>query len=61
MWRIKLGFRQQELAVQAGISPALIVAIERYGHLPGTDVRAKLAKALGVRESLLWPENTEVR
>jgi len=55
LWRLSLGFKQQELAAQAGVSPAQIVAIERYYHLPGPEVRAKLAAALGVSELQLWP------
>lgn len=58
-----LDFKQQELAVQAHISPALLVAVERYGYLPSPEVRAKLAKALNTSESVLWPdiEATEVK
>lgn len=54
-YRKELGFKQQELAVQASVSPALLVAVERYGHLPGSEVRAKLSKSLKVSEGVLWP------
>ena len=54
-WRQKLGFTQQELVQAAGVSIATIVLIERYGHLPGEDVRARIADALGVPESVIWP------
>ena len=61
LWRLKLGFRQQELAALAGVSPALIVAVERYQHLPGEDVRARIAKALGVSQTTIWPEVIDVQ
>jgi transcriptional regulator with XRE-family HTH domain len=54
-WRQKLGFTQQELTQAAGVSIATIVLIERYGHLPGEDVRARITAALGVSETTLWP------
>jgi len=53
--RLRLSYSQLELSVAAEVSPAMVVAIERYGYTPGPDVRAKIAKALGVSESTLWP------
>ena len=53
--RIALGYSQLKLSVVAGISPAMIVAIEKYGYMPGPSVRAKLIKVLGVSEAILWP------
>jgi len=58
-WRHKLSYSQQELAAVAGVSPAMIVTIERYGYLPGPDVRAKLTLALGISEATLWPSLAE--
>lgn len=58
-WRQKLRFTQQELTQAAGVSIATIVLIERYGHLPGEDVRGRIAAALGVSETTLWPSLTE--
>ena len=54
-WRQRLGFTQQELTQAAGVSIATIVLIERYGHLPGEDVRGRIAATLGVSETTLWP------
>lgn len=54
-WRKRLDYSQMELSIAAGISPAMIVAIERYGYLPGPEVRAKLAKTLNIEEATLWP------
>ena len=55
-WRLSLGYSQLELSVVAEISPVMIVSIERYGYLPGPDVRARIAAALNVSETTLWPD-----
>jgi len=55
VWRHKLGFTQQKLTQTAGVSIATIVLIERYGHLPGENVRGRIAAALDVSETTLWP------
>jgi len=54
--RKELHLSQLELSIQSQVSPAMIVAIERYGYKPGPAVRSKIAAALGVKESLLWPD-----
>lgn len=54
--RNALGYSQQQLAIMAKISPATIVAIEKYGYMPGAWVRKKLARALKVPETSVWPE-----
>ena len=53
--RKRRGFSQQRLATLAGMSPATIVAIEKYGYLPGPWVRRKLARALQSSEARIWP------
>ena len=53
--RLAVGYYQLKLSVLAGISPATIVAIEKYDYMPGPWVRSKLAKALAVPETILWP------
>ena len=58
--RCKLGYSQLELSVAAGVSPVMIVAIERYNYIPGPDVRAKLALVLGMAEGAIWPKQQEV-
>jgi transcriptional regulator with XRE-family HTH domain len=55
-FRKKLGFTEQELTQVAGVSIATVVLIERYGHLPGEDVRARIAAALGVSGDAIWPD-----
>lgn len=54
-WRVRLGFSMQELGARAGVSPATVNTIERNGHLPGEDVRVRIAAALDVSETTLWP------
>jgi transcriptional regulator with XRE-family HTH domain len=54
-FRTERGLPQYTLAVRAGISPAWLSIIERYGHIPGSDIRTRLADALGVSEEALWP------
>lgn len=54
------GLAQQNLAVRAHTSTAVIVAIERYGHIPGPDLRRRLSAALGIAETELWPESTKI-
>lgn len=43
------------LAVQAGVSPATIVAVEKHGHRPGQDTQQRIASALGVSVADIWP------
>ena len=50
------GFSQQALMLASGVSTATIVLIERYGQVPGADVRRRIARALGVEESEIWQE-----
>jgi DNA-binding XRE family transcriptional regulator len=45
----------RELAVEAGISTSTLVAVEKYSYLPSQDIRTRIAVALGIRESLIWP------
>ena len=54
-WRLKLKFSMQELAVKAHVSPATINTIEHYEHYPRADTRSRIAAALGVPESVVWP------
>ena len=53
--RVACGYSQLQLSVVAQVSPAMIVAVEKYGYMPGPWVRSKLAKALGVSAEKLWP------
>ena len=55
--RSKLRISQLELTVKAHVSPTMIVAIEKYGYIPGSDVREKLAMVLGVPEEQIFPRD----
>jgi DNA-binding XRE family transcriptional regulator len=62
-------FRQQQglalygLAAIARVSPTTLSAIERWDYRPRLEVRQRIAKALGVALSDIWPDGgmTEVR
>ena len=40
MQRVKMGYSQLKLAIVAKVSPATIVAIEKYNYVPGPWVRS---------------------
>jgi transcriptional regulator with XRE-family HTH domain len=50
-----LGFSQQELMIAARVSIATLTAIERYGYVPGPKVREKLAQAMGLPVTKIFP------
>ncbi len=54
-WRKNLGVAQQELATESRVAVCMISQIEKYGYLPGPNVRHRLAKALNIPENKLWP------
>ena len=58
--RLSHGLAIYGLAVRAQVSPTIIGAIERWNYRPGPLVRQRLAAALGVAESEIWPEPQEV-
>ncbi|MHB0875160.1 MAG: helix-turn-helix domain-containing protein [Anaerolineae bacterium] len=53
--RRERGLSQGALAAAAGTTVAYLGFIERHGHLPGSDLRGRIAGALGVTESEVWP------
>ena len=56
--RLEKALTLQGLAALSGSSPSTLVFIERYGHQPGADLRRRIAEALKVSESELWPDLT---
>jgi lambda repressor-like predicted transcriptional regulator len=44
------------LAARAGVSASTLSAIERWDYLPTPPVRQRIADALGVDASAIWPE-----
>jgi transcriptional regulator with XRE-family HTH domain len=57
--RIARRMSQLQLAVTAGTTPAHISVVERYFHYPRSDLRRRIARALGVDERDIWPEASE--
>jgi ribosome-binding protein aMBF1 (putative translation factor) len=47
-----------ELAARVRCSPSLIHSIERYDHQPREQTKARIAAALGVSVSDIWPDDT---
>lgn len=47
---------QWGLAVDVGTSTAMLSAIERWGYQPRADLCERIAAALGVAVSDIWPE-----
>jgi len=52
---------QVELAIKAGTAVGMISMIEKHGYRPGSDVRARLARALNVSATELWPPSEKSR
>jgi DNA-binding XRE family transcriptional regulator len=44
------------LAARAGVSASTLSAIEKWDYLPTSPVRRRIAAALGVEASAIWPE-----
>lgn len=54
--RRERGLTQSELGVRAGVSPTTVSLIERQDdYNPAPRVKRRLAEALGVSISTLWP------
>jgi DNA-binding XRE family transcriptional regulator len=44
------------LSALSGVSPTVICAVERWHYYPGDEVRRRIAAALAVDVSAIWPE-----
>jgi DNA-binding XRE family transcriptional regulator len=44
------------LSALSGVSPTILCAVERWGYCPGDEVRRRIAHALAVSVSDIWPE-----
>lgn len=61
-----LALRQQKkmtaelLCTVSGVSRTIIGMVERANYYPGYDVRARLARALGVDQLAIWPAGEQV-
>jgi DNA-binding XRE family transcriptional regulator len=47
------------LAARAGTSPTTLSAIEHWGYQPRAPLRERIATALGVNVSDIWPEEEQ--
>jgi DNA-binding XRE family transcriptional regulator len=54
--RVSRGLSQQAVAVLAHVSPALLVAIERYDYRPTAPVQQRIAAVLKCSPSEIWLE-----
>ncbi len=59
--RLKEFRRERELALwglaaRSGVSASTLSAIERWDYVPTLPVRQRIAEALGVEASAIWPE-----
>ena len=43
------------LAAKTGSTPSWLTFVERYGHIPGPELRQRIADALGGTVTDLWP------
>ena len=50
---------QGDLAVAARSTVPYIGFIERAGHMPGPDLRRRIAQVFGVEEIEIWPDTTD--
>jgi transcriptional regulator with XRE-family HTH domain len=46
------------LAVKASVSPTIASIVERFDYRPGVKAGVRLAQALGVSETDIWPEQS---
>lgn len=53
--RIEVGCKMRELAIKAGVSASMLSDIERYNYQPREVTKEKIAEALGVEVSRIWP------
>lgn len=56
--RLQRGLAQRALSVKSGVSVTTLSAIEKYGVVPGSVVRQRIAAALDVEAEQLWPTDT---
>ena len=54
--RAEQGLALWGVAARARVSATTLSAVERWDYLPGPDVRRRVAAALGVDETTIWPE-----
>jgi transcriptional regulator with XRE-family HTH domain len=50
------GLTMWAVAARCRVNPSLLSGIERYDYLPSVAVRERIAAALGVEVSEIWPD-----
>jgi DNA-binding XRE family transcriptional regulator len=58
--RLERNLVQAELAVRARCSPGTVGAAERYGYRPSAAICQRLARALRVKITDIWPAEEAV-
>lgn len=53
--RQQRGLAQRALSIESGVSCTTINAIEKYGLVPGKDIRARIAAVLDLDVEQIWP------
>lgn len=54
--RRKNGMVMRQLAVLSRVDASTLSTIERYDYLPGSAIRLRIAKVLGLQVEDIWPE-----
>lgn len=54
--RREKGMAQRGLTALSGVSAGTISAVEKWGYRPAPDTQRRIAEALGVAVSDIWPE-----
>lgn len=54
--RRKKGMVMRELAVLSRVDASTLSTIERYGYVPGSEIRQRIARALGLQVEDIWPD-----
>jgi transcriptional regulator with XRE-family HTH domain len=54
--RTQSNFKLRELAIRARVSASTLSDIERYGYVPRLTTQQKIAQALDVEATIIWPE-----
>jgi transcriptional regulator with XRE-family HTH domain len=57
--RIQSNFKLRELAIRARVSASTLSDIERYGYVPRSITQHKIAQALGVDVTRIWPDRRD--
>lgn len=57
--RLQKGLTISEVAVRSKTSQGTVVFVEKYGHTPKAETKVRLAQALDVPVSAIWPDEAK--